>query len=368
MAEELIKRSENAPSKEKITAFVHDMKEIESKQFALEKIKERCQSERCDLANKVDRDLNYAEERFQHAKKTLNEAMQNRKEKPKEVQEPKERREPMGFHYLPLYFFPGLPLLLSLPVALIVHFQIPYTEKEIFILVLLSFALLFGLFIINRKIAMTRYEDYQDQLRKYNQYQKDLSEHQRGENEIAKSEKALSLAEKSLESAKKKKAETAPQLAKLDETTQFLATQISEIEKNKQKLYSLNIVPPDYRELDCLIEFDQIFRNDLADTMREAVMIYERRVANGEIIQGIQKIYHMLGELVATMRNIESALYSIQSEVRLMSDDLFKFASSYEKSQESLLSETRAARYATEALQQTQERCEWYMNRSYWNT
>ena len=148
----------------------------------------------------------------------------------------------------------------------------------------------------------------------------------------------------------------------------FLTQHISKIEDEKQKLYALNIVPLDYRELDCLIEFDQIFRNDLADTMREAVKIYEERVFRGEVIRGVDKIYTMLEELTATMRNIESAFYSIQSEVRLMSDDLFKFTSSCEKSQENLLSETRAARYATEALQKTQERCEWYMNRSYWNT
>ena len=146
----------------------------------------------------------------------------------------------------------------------------------------------------------------------------------------------------------------------------MLAQHIAEIENKKDQLYALNIVPPDYRTLDSLIEFDQMYRNDLVDTMREAILIYEDRVARKVLIRGIEKIYTMLGTLTSAMHNIESALYSIQSEVRMMSDDVFKIATSTEKFQDDMLLESRAARYATEALQKTTDRCEWYLNRQYW--
>ena len=124
-----------------------------------------------------------------------------------------------------------------------------------------------------------------------------------------------------------------------------------------------------------MIEFDQMFRNDLVDTMRQAVMIYEERVFRGEVIRGIDKIYDMLGNLNATMSNIENVLYSVQNEVSKMSDDLEQIvfsnnqiATANKKFQDDMISESRAARYATEALQKSTERCEWYMNRQYWES
>ena len=367
MEKELAKRSEKTPSKATIASFVHDMKEIESQQFTLEKTRERCQSERYKLENRVEKDLNSAEGRLQYAKKTLNEARQNRAEKPKEVNEPKKVREPLS--YFSLFGVPLLLLYITLPAAILDFFGASFrSEEELMMCAVLLIIAGVLMYVVNRMVATIRYEDYKERLEKYNQFQSDFSSYRRKENDLSQAEKNLSLAEKALETAKKKKAETAPQLAKLNEMVRFLTTKISEIEKRKQKLYSLNIVPPDYRELDCMIEFDQIFRNDLADTMREAIKIYDERVFRGEVIRGVDKIYTMMGELVATMLNIESALYGIQSEVRLMSDELYKFTSNAEKTQEDLLSETRAAHYATEALQKTQERCEWYMNRSCWNT
>ena len=42
-------------------------------------------------------------------------------------------------------------------------------------------------------------------------------------------------------------------------------------------MYDMNIIPPDYRDLVYLFGFYKIFRNNLADTMREAVLLYEER-------------------------------------------------------------------------------------------
>ena len=73
----------------------------------------------------------------------------------------------------------------------------------------------------------------------------------------------------------------------------LLVQTADELHAKKESLYRANIIPPDYRELDCVLMFHQIFRNDLADTMREAVKIYEERVFRQEVIRGIDRIYRM---------------------------------------------------------------------------
>lgn len=51
----------------------------------------------------------------------------------------------------------------------------------------------------------------------------------------------------------------------------YLEKQADILDKNKNKMYDMNIIPPDYRDLVYLFGFYKIFRNNLADTMREAV-------------------------------------------------------------------------------------------------
>ena len=96
--------------------------------------------------------------------------------------------------------------------------------------------------------------------------------------------------------------------------------------------------------------------------MREAIMIYEERVRHGELIKGIDKIYTMLGRMNSTMHNIESTLYNIRNDVHILSDDICMIASSTEKFQENILFESRATRYATEALQESVDCCEKYID------
>lgn len=89
----------------------------------------------------------------------------------------------------------------------------------------------------------------------------------------------------------------------------FLQSQVNETElvleklyKQRSEFYSVNIVAPDYRFLDCIVVLKQIFENDLADNVREAILIYEERVFRGEMIRGIDKINE---QLVAINNNLE---------------------------------------------------------------
>ena len=155
-------------------------------------------------------------------------------------------------------------------------------------------------------------------------------------------------------------------------TTQIsdLRAKRNQVQSTLSRFYDLGVIPPDYRYMDCAIMLDQIFRNDLADTMREAIKIYDERVYRGEVIKGIDRICSMLGNLSVGMMAIEQRLSSIDSNVKMMSQDLYNFSeriaqgqAKQQKATEELLKETEMSRYATEQLAQSTKNLEWHERR-----
>ena len=171
-----------------------------------------------------------------------------------------------------------------------------------------------------------------------------------------------------------------------DSQITLLQESIRSIHSQKQDLYSIGIIPPDYREMDCVIMLHQIFRNGLKDNMADAILLYEERVYRQEIIRGIEKIYDMLGQLNDSMRAIESRLIEVKQELQMIGSDMSNqlaaiadnqsrilsemedaseaqaaYAAAQEQWQREQLAETRASRYAAEAVQRSNEKYEWYM-------
>ena len=368
MEKYLDKKQSTALSKSDVAAYVHDMKELELKQFTLKKLQSQCNEERYRTENNSNQTIKNAtdwcekaKEDFQTAKHNLDEATKSRIPKPKDAnqtlkkpQKPEEPRKPWGpipWKYIYLLFIP-----FTIPFGIIIIiFNIRYKKK-------------YREYQEKYLKYQKRYQEYQTEYLKYEQYlswekqEKTIEDFSKPYNychtRYIEAQKNFIDAEKYSKAAQEK-------IKKLDRISLFLAQKISDIENRKLSLYDLNIVPPDYRRLDCLIEFDQMYRNDLVDTMREAVKIYEERVFRGELLTGIDNIYNMLGNLTSAMHNIESALYSVRNEVVRMGDDINQIASSGKKFQDDMISESQAARYATEALYQTQERCEWYLKHTY---
>lgn len=140
----------------------------------------------------------------------------------------------------------------------------------------------------------------------------------------------------------------------------------SQIQSTLSHFYGLNIIPPDYRYMDCAIMLDQIFRNDLADTMRDAIKIYEERVFRGEVIKGMDKICRMLGQLSVGMAVIGQRINAIDSNVKMMSQDLYNFSAKIEAGQKAnaeLLNETKMSRYAAEQVAESAKNLEWHERR-----
>ena len=160
----------------------------------------------------------------------------------------------------------------------------------------------------------------------------------------------------------------------LDIVEKFMEQQIIATKSNRMEiknalleLYAFNIIPPDYRYMDCVIMLDQIFSNDLADTMREAINIYEERVFRGSVIRGMNKIVSMLGKLSSDMSAISLKLDMINNNVAHMSSDLNRFneriASESAKNRavtEDLIRETQLGRYTNEKLLESNKRLEYY--------
>ncbi|MBQ7354914.1 MAG: hypothetical protein IJW62_05275 [Clostridia bacterium] len=172
--------------------------------------------------------------------------------------------------------------------------------------------------------AKDNYKDklwaYHERLDEYNKaYQKKLDEYRR-------KEKELITAKDELQNELEKQSQTNQEKAIIDQQLAELRSRRDELKVTLTCFYNYDIIPPDYRYLDCVIVLDQIYRNRLAETMKEAILLYETRVARGEIIKGIDKIYKMLGRLAVGMATIEQHLTSINTNVKMMSQDLYSFS------------------------------------------
>lgn len=148
-------------------------------------------------------------------------------------------------------------------------------------------------------------------------------------------------------------------LAQTAEIQKMLAS----LRANREKIYSVGIVPPDYRTMDCVYVLEHIFRNDLADTMREAILLYEERAFRGEVLRGMQNIASHLSNLSGVMLTLRADMDRIGRDVALMSGDLSRvyeqnriFAADVARQNDRIYEETKLHRYAVEALEKSNQR------------
>lgn len=168
-----------------------------------------------------------------------------------------------------------------------------------------------------------------------------------------------------------------------------MENQIATIQSKKNILYNLNVIPIDYRTIDCIMILKSIFKNDLADTIREAILLYEEKLFRGEVIKGIDKIYDMLGSLAYSMQSIESELiqikhgiYSMEKELMDISNSIYDIAGEISKQTTSIgdlqnqfhqnsneqayfrhqiLEEAKATRYAIDSVRFSTEKANSYL-------
>ena len=172
--------------------------------------------------------------------------------------------------------------------------------------------------------------------------------------EVLKAKNQLASNEEQFSDRLKAVDEILAEVSKMENTVVLLREQARiciadsrEIQKLLQSFYAhTDAIPVDYRKIDCILIFSHVFRNDLADTMREAVSYYETCVFRDKVIRGIKNIANKIDQLVF-------AADAIRDEIHAMNDGISQLVRSTESSNELLaqsVQESRAIRYATESL------------------
>ena len=150
----------------------------------------------------------------------------------------------------------------------------------------------------------------------------------------------------------------------------MLEKQLSNLDENlitanlrRDKFYSVNIVPIDYRTIPVLLYLDHSFRNDLVDTVRQGIDRYELSEYRNAVLKGLDNISARLDNLSGLMLDLGKRLDHINVQVSMMGNDLYNMAERQAKMQDEMnensfraLEESRLQRYATEALNRTEEK------------
>ena len=140
----------------------------------------------------------------------------------------------------------------------------------------------------------------------------------------------------------------------INNQAKIISEKRKEIEKVREDFYSLGIIPPDYRTMDCVYVLDHIFRNDLASDVRNAILLYKEWEFRGDVIRGMGAIISRLANLGNQMDYLTRDINDIRNNVNFMSQDLSRMAETQiaqNKSINKALENSQATRYATEAVQ-----------------
>ena len=309
---ELTTKKQNLPKKEAIGQYVHDMLDLEIRAHSLRQTAEETRKKAEEEERKAGSNLNYRkkekERTFENWQDSLHKGMSLNWS----------GENTCG---LVAALFFGLPTL----IAGIYHLSSEYGESITGIICTIIGVIILGgyscWYIAKWNSASESYENTLKSL----------------ENDYNQSEQKLAI-------ASKERNQTEIYIQKLLAHADQLDKDIAEIEKSLQHNYALNIVPPDYRRLECLVWIDYAFRNDQVDTMRQATLQCDKWTRHGEQMK-------VLNELARQFRSIRELLETMNGNISMMNQDLFRIAEAQEKQ----LSETQSARYAMESVQKSTE-------------
>ena len=415
-------QTKTVATKEQIAAYVKDMAEIEEREFLLRKAASELSHEAITMIRWADSHVENAQHNFTQYQQRCQlliksyaiDFIQNLpKPQPpvppasyKDFQNTAPQKKPMqinGFLLFVLFSWTSLicggAIILTFFYLMIAHFlrTDPFSETIHWPSMIIAAIIYLTLSaLLCTWINVRQKKNYKKKIKEYENYQKIVKE----ANEYHEKKKRFESDEQkyiTLESVKKQYNEFQSELQTaiaeqpvkhmqadlLQQQAEEFTKKANEIANKKNQLYAFNIIPPDYRTMDTAIMLNSIFRNDLADTMREAILIYDERVFRGDVLRGIHQIYQMLGRLASSMREIEDRLISIQSsvnsileETRTLSNQLYNIDNSIQsitdtiehttksntQYQAELLNQTQAIRHSIKAVEHTNQKYGYYMD------
>lgn len=302
-----------------------------------------------------------------------------------------------NFWYIPIIPVAAIICLVTVIVMSNPYITMEYTkEKEICLIIFWGIILLHIIFaFIGKASDKSKYEKIkQKNSQTICKLRKQIEEYQNSEVEIKKSHRIRipqihieiqkyneQVSELNSEEDKEKESITLI----INNHINTLGQKLETLESQLTGFYTMNLIPPDYRSLECVIAFDQMFRNDLVDNMREAALLYDERVFRGEMIQGLDNIYRAMDTLGGLMSETISVLRNIESNTDRMCDELMDISSNLVRmnanvtghlstissnlknglgaiadSQYDIASELEYSRYANDAIRANSDRMIWY--------
>lgn len=357
-----------------LSKYAHDAVEMESAIYTLDKMKEECEEKKSAILDEMEYKYINATDDLESAKQDYMEIENKGYISP--IQEPQKTKTSWGC--FGVFAAPIIAFILTIAVIFVVcvvHYgfqgrtdELEFGNTATAITVILSIIVyLAGLLffkISDKKDNEKATEKFQQDLQKaYEEYNIDKQA------KLVEQKRYITSCERVLESRKRERAAIQEKAALMDLQMKDIADKREKIKTNLDNFYSLDIIPPDYRTFDCVMMLDQIFRNDLADTMREAILLYEDRVFKGSVIKGMDRICSMLGCLSNEMNEVRLRLDMINSSVNQMGDDLNRANDRLMNNQrelieqsiknhaatEELIKETQLGRYTNEKLLESNE-------------
>ena len=143
----------------------------------------------------------------------------------------------------------------------------------------------------------------------------------------------------------------------VNEKVKELRSASEDITGKIQKCYELNVIKPAYRNFVCVTILNEIFLNDKADTMRDAMLLCDEVLRHQEEIAGLNHIVEALNSIANYMREIKHTLDSISLSVDMICKDVYSLADK----QDELLKSQRRIAYATESRQKSADNTDFYI-------
>ena len=311
-------------SKSETIRFVHDVKELEVKARTLEDMAKECYAEAGQIEKKASNELMNSERNLDSAKYKA-EYLPKDEEKKLKSDNLHAMGVAVGVSFL-ILFFGGSCL------AAVAYHTLPESMAAISVITYLSISFIIP-FVIICAVNSNRSNRAKAQIEK-NKYEL---------------EAAVKTAEDNVDRAIAMQSRVQEQAKALCSHAQELDRTATKIRNQLTSIYSINIVTPKYRNLQCLSLIDEVFENDQADTMREATLLCETRLYQGGVLQKME-------ELAESIHCIHNVIESMARDVSMMSQDVFSIA----ENSAAALSEAKSTRYAAEATAQAAERVAFY--------
>lgn len=328
------------PDKAEVAEFVSDALEMEVRVHTLRELANETQRKANAIAEKAKKDLTQARAKLERAKKET-EAHERRKSR-----RPEDGYKPyISFRKICKTIAEAFCVVLGIWAAafFVIVYLFNIESRDLLTAIVVGIGIASVLIVVITPIVMIRKEK-REQLG----LQKVLC---KWDEEIAAKD-AQKIAALSTEVTKYERA-----YCKAQQVSSLMLGQARDYMQRSVKINELlqacyiktGIIPPDYRYFDCVIVINHVFRNNLGDTVRDAILYYEEKKFRELMLRGINNVYLMLGKLATMVAEATNILSSIQSDVSSLSFDLQNAAEQQITLQKQTLEVSRARKYAEEA-------------------